>query len=346
MYGASQRLRLRLNLCAAAVVALAPTAASSADYFAGKTIEIVVGNFPGGGFDIYARTLARHLGSNIAGSPAIIVKNMPGAGSAKAGYYISTLAPKDGTSIGAVTPGAIIGPVLDDKPETMFEPMKVAYLGTANSGARICATFSNSKIRTFEDAAARKTLMGGVSAGNAVQDYAYLIKHTTAAQFDVIAGYKGTLDITIAMERGEIDGACGWDWSSAKAQKPDWVRDRKLNLLAQLGPTDNAELTALGAPPVWRYMKDDPARQVAELVISQQAFQRPYFVAIGTPGEIVATLRAGFDATLRDPQFLADAQKMHIDVSPLPGTKVQELVAKLYAAPPDLVERARAAIRP
>jgi hypothetical protein len=187
--------------------------------------------------------------------------------------------------------------------------------------------------------------MGGVSAGNAVQDYAYLIKHTTAAQFEVIAGYKGTLDITLAMERGEIDGACGWDWSSAKAQRPEWIRDRKLNILAQLGEAENRELTALGAPPIWHFMKSDEARKVAEIVISQQAFQRPYFTAMGTPAELVATLRTAFDATMGDPQFLADAQKMHIDVSPLSGAKVQDLVTKLYATPPDIVERARAAIR-
>src|SRR3954468_24346107 len=121
---------------------LAATASPAADYYAGKSVDMIVGNYPGGGFDIYARAVARHLGRNIPGNPTIVVKNMPGAGSAKSGYQVSTIAPKDGLSIGAITPGAIVGPLLDDKPETSFDPLKVTYLGTANAGARICATYA------------------------------------------------------------------------------------------------------------------------------------------------------------------------------------------------------------
>jgi len=275
-----------------------------------------------------------------------VVKNMPGAGSAKAGHHIQTIAPKDGLTIGAVTPGAIIGPLLDEKPEAIFDPMRVTYLGTANSGARICATYATSKVKSFADLLAQKARLGGVSPGDAVHDYAYLIKRTTNAQIDVIAGYKGTLDLALAMERGEVDGACGWDWSSAKSQKPEWIRDRKLNILAQLGPGENAELTRMGAPQIWTHMRNDAARQIHEMVVSQQAFTRPYFIATGTPPELVATLRTAFDATMRDPQYLADAEKMRIDISALPGATVQELVGKLYATPKAIVEQARVAIRP
>ena len=224
--------------------------------------------------------------------------------------------------------------------------MRVTYLGTSNSGARICATYATSKVKSFADLLAQKARLGGVSPGDAVHDYAYLIKRTTNAQIDVVAGYKGTLDLALAMERGEVDGACGWDWSSAKSQKPEWIRDRKLNILAQLGPGENTELTRMGAPQIWSYMRDDAARQVHAMVVSQQAFTRSYFIAAGTPPELVTTLRTAFDATMRDPQFLADADKMRIDVSPLPGATVQELVGKLYATPKAIVEQARAAIRP
>lgn len=332
-------------IAAAMGAAMAATPAGAADYYAGKTIEFVVGNYPGGGFDIYARTVARHLGRHIPGNPNIIVKNMPGAGSTKAGHYIGTIAPKDGTSIGGVTPGAIIGPLLNDKKDSLFDPTKVIWLGTANSGVRICTTFGASKTRSFDDAMTHRTRLGGVAAGDAVHDYAYLLKRTTAAQIDVVTGYKGTLDLTLAMERGEIDGVCGWDWSSAKAQKSDWLRDGKLHLLAQIALEPNAELTKLGAPQIWKFIKTEE-RPVAELVVSQQAFQRPYFTAPGTPAEHVNALRAAFDATMVDPQFLADANKMRIDISPLPGAKVQDLVAKLYTTPKDIVERAKAAIKP
>src|SRR5262249_52637258 len=293
---------------------LSTTPAAAADYYAGKTIDLVVGNYPGGGFDIYARALGRHLGRNIPGQPTVVVKNMPGAGSAKAGHHIQNIAPKDGLTIGAVTPGAIIGPLLDEKPEAIFDPMRVTYLGTSNSGARICATYTTSKVKSFADLLAQKARLGAVSPGDAVHDYAYLIKRTTNAQIDVVAGYKGTLDLALAMERGEVDGACGWDWSSAKAQKPDWIRDGKLHLLAQLGPKESPELTRMGVPQIWTYMKDEAARKVHETVVSQQAFTRPYFVAMGTPPELVSTLRTAFNATMRDPQYVADAEKLRIDI--------------------------------
>ncbi len=155
----------------------------------------MVGNYPGGGFDIYARAVARHLGRNIPGNPTVVVKNMPGAGSAKAGVHISTVAPKDGLSIGAVTPGAIVGPLLDDKPQSMFDPAKVTYLGTANSGTRICVTYDKSKVRSFKQAMTEKIVLGGVAPGDAVHDFAYMVRATTGAAISVVPGYKGTLDV-------------------------------------------------------------------------------------------------------------------------------------------------------
>ena len=337
---------LRAGPIAVAGLVITAIPAASQDYYAGKTIDLVVGNYPGGGFDIYARAVARHLGRNIPGNPTVVVKNMPGAGSAKAGVHISTVAPKDGLSIGAVTPGAIVGPLLDDKPQSMFDPAKVTYLGTANSGTRICVTYEKSKVRSFKQAMTEKIVLGGVAPGDAVHDFAYMVRATTGAPMSVVPGYKGTLDVTLAMERGEVDGACGWEWSSAKAQKPEWIRDGKLNLLAQIGPNANDELTKLGVPRLDDYIKDDDSRRVMALIVSQQAFQRPYFVAMGTPEAYVAILRKAFDATMQDEQFLADAKKLRIDVSPLPGATVQELVQKFYATPKHIVEQGRRAIRP
>jgi tripartite-type tricarboxylate transporter receptor subunit TctC len=325
---------------------LAAASASAADFYAGKTIEFEVGADVGGGYDIYARTLARHMGRHIPGSPTIVVKNMPGAGSGRTALYISNVAPKDGGTLGALMPGAIIGPLLDDKAETQFDPTKVIYLGSADAGTRVCATFQISKIKTFEDALKSKTIIGATAAGGATRDYAYLHNHTSGTKFDVVAGYKGTADITLAMERGEVDGTCGWDWSSVKSQKADWLRDHKLNLLVQVGLEANAELTRLGVPEIWKFIGNEEDRKIVELVVSQQVFQRSYIAPPGTPAEQIATLRAAFDATMTDPQFLADADTVRIAISPLPGAKVQEIVQKLYATPKSIVERARQVIKP
>jgi tripartite-type tricarboxylate transporter receptor subunit TctC len=327
-------------------LSLGPTPVAAADYYAGKTIDFIIGNFPGGGFDIYARALARHLGRHIPGRPNIVVKNLPGAGSAKAGHQVSQVSPKNGLTVGGVTPGAITGPLLEGKPNKLFDASQVTWIGTINVGTRICATYGNAKAKTFDQAMTQKTVFAGVAPGDATLDFAYMVKRTTGANIDVIAGYKGTQGVTLAVERGEADGACGWDWSSAKAMKPDWIRDGKLNFLLQIGPQENEELTKLGAPPLWKFIKTDDNRKVAELIVSQQNFQRPYFVAKDTPAELVAILRTAFDATMKDPQFLADAKKVHIDVAPLPGAKVQQLVEAFFATPQAIVERARQAIRP
>src|SRR5262249_21714521 len=182
---------------------LAAEPAPAADYFGGKTIELVVGGDAGGGYDIYARAVARHLARHIGGNPNVVVKNMPGAGSTRAGIYITTVAPKDGTSIGAMMPGAITGPLLDDKPNQQFDPTKAIYIGTADSGVRLCVTYQNSKIKSFADAQKTKTVVGASAAGGATRDYAYLHNHTSGTKFDVVSGYQGTVDIALAMERGE-----------------------------------------------------------------------------------------------------------------------------------------------
>ncbi len=325
---------------------LALATAQAADYYAGKTIEFTVGGDVGGGYDIYARTVARHLGKHIPGNPTIVVKNMPGAGSTRAGIYISTVAPKDGTAMGAMMPGAIMEPLLEDKPRNQFDPTKVIYIGTADSGVRVCVTYQNSKIKTFEDAQKQKTVLGASAAGGATRDYAYLHNHTAGTKFEVVSGYKGTVDIALAMERGEVDGMCGWDWSSVKSQKSDWVRDKKLHVLVQVSLEPSEELTELGVPHIWKFVTEPGNRRVAELVISQQVFQRSYIAPPGTPAEQIAILRKAFDETMMDPEFLADAQKMKISITPLPGAKVQDVISKLYATPKDFVDRAKSVIKP
>src|SRR6266850_3518004 len=184
----------------AAVMAAAATPAPAADYFAGKSIDLLIGAPPAGGYDIYARALARHLGQNIPGKPNIIPKNMPGAASGRAAGFLSTLAPKDGTVIAAIMPGAVMGPLLDEKAEVLFDPTKVQYLGTANNGTRVCVSRKDSKVKTFADALTQKAAFGGVSSNDSTREYGYMLKKTAGAQYDVVSGYSGTAEIALAME--------------------------------------------------------------------------------------------------------------------------------------------------
>jgi tripartite-type tricarboxylate transporter receptor subunit TctC len=320
--------------------------ATAADFYAGKTIDLMIGAPPGGGYDVYARTLARHYGRHIPGNPTIIPKNMPGAGSARVGGFISGIAPKDGTVIGGLMPGAVMNPLLDPKAEVLFDPTKVVYLGNVNNGTRVCISGKKSKIQTFDDALTQKGVFGGVSTNDSTRDYGYLHKKTSGAIYDMVTGYAGTPDLALAVERGEIDGFCGFDWASLKAQKPDWVRDKLVHVLLQDSLEPNEELTKLGVPSVFKYVKNDNDRKVVEFVISQQVFHRSFIAPPETPADQIKVLRKAFIDTTSDPQFLADANKMRIDVAPLSGDKVQDVVMKLFASPKDIVERARQAINP
>jgi tripartite-type tricarboxylate transporter receptor subunit TctC len=331
------------TLCVALAIIASP--ASASDYYAGKTIELIVGGGPGGGYDIYARAVARHLGRHIPGTPAIVVKNMPGAGSGKAAQYITNIAPKDGTSIAGIMPGAIMSPLLDDRTAPLFDPTKVLYIGTANNGTRVCVSLKGAKIASMEDARKAKAKFGSSGQNDSTYEYGNLHRHTSGALWDMVSGYRGTPDMALALERGEIDGVCGWDWSSFKSQKPDWLRDNKVNVFLQVSMEPHPELTRMGVPTVFKYVENEEDRKVVELVISQTIFHRSYIAPPATSPAQLEILRKAFDDTMKDPQFLAEAEKVRIDIEPLPGAKVQEVIMKLFATPKEIVERARRAIR-
>jgi hypothetical protein len=239
-----------------------------------------------------------------------------------------------------------MGPMLDEKAESLFDPTKVLFLGTANNGTRVCLSRAGSQISTFDDTLIRKASFGSISANESTRDYAYMHKRASGARYDIVSGYSGTAQVALALERGEIDGACGWDWSSIKSQRPDWITDKKINLLLQTGREPNPELAKMGVPSAFKYVPDEADRRAVELIVSQEVFLRSYILPAEVPPALLDELRSAFDATMRDPQFLADAARMRIDISPLPGASVQDLVRKLYATPKEVITRARQLISP
>jgi|EndMetStandDraft_8_1072994.scaffolds.fasta_scaffold87798_3 tripartite-type tricarboxylate transporter receptor subunit TctC len=327
-----------------AVLAAAPSEA--ADFYAGKSVEFIIGSDVGGGYDIYARVIARHLHRFIPGNPTIVPKNQPGAGSGRAASFLYSVAAKDGTVIGAVFPGAVMGPLLDDRAQPLYDPTRFQYLGSADNATRVCISHERSAIKRFEDALQRKTMMGASAAGGSTRDYLIMHRKTTGAMFEPVAGYKGTADIFLAMERGEVDGMCGLDWASLKSQRPDWVRNSAVNILAQVSLEPDAELTRLGVPPIWKFVRSAEDRKAAELIVGQQVFGRPYLAPPQAATEPLAILRQAFAATMQDKDFLADAERARIDVVASTGERVQQLVEQLYATPKPVVERAKELIKP
>jgi tripartite-type tricarboxylate transporter receptor subunit TctC len=339
--------RGRLTATATALVAcLTAAPAPAADFYAGKSIDFLVGGDVGGGYDIYARVVGRHLNRFIPGSPTIVIKNQPGAGSGRAATYLFGVAPKDGSVIGAVFPGVIMGPLLDDRAQALFDPTKFQYLGSADNATRVCISHERSRIKSFDDTLKQKAIMGASAAGGSTRDYINMLKKTTGAMFELVAGYKGTADIFLAMERGEVDGMCGLDWASLKSQRPGWVRDKTATILAQVNLEPEAELTRLGVPQIWKFIRSEDDKKAVELIISQQVFGRPYLAPPGAAAEPLRILRAAFAATMQDKDFLADAERTRIDVVPSSGEKVQQLVEQLYATPKATVERAKDLIKP
>lgn len=324
--------------------ALAAVPAAAQDFYAGKTLTVIAGSGVGGGFDLYARAVARHIVKHLPGKPNAIVQNMPGAGSMKATEFIYTHAPKDGTAFAIVFPGAIVEPLLGGREKFRFDPPKLEYLGSANSGARLCITFHTSKVKTFEDAQRMTATMGGSAPGDSTTDYTLMLNALAGAKFKSIQGYKSTSETLLAVERGEVDGLCGLDASSFQAQRPAWYGTKLSNMLIQVSLEPKPDLTKLGAPSVWKYVPE-ANRKVMELILAQQEFHRPFIAPPGTPAPRLAELRKAFDATMNDAEFLADAKRQNLDIAPKSAEVVTKLVHDMYAAPADIVQRAAKALR-
>jgi tripartite-type tricarboxylate transporter receptor subunit TctC len=332
---------LAIGALGLATAGLDAPSAQAADFYAGKTVNFIVGADAAGGYDVYARAITRHLARFIPGTPTIVVQNMPGAGSGKAASYIYAVAPRDGTTIAALFPGVIIDPLVQKRAVAQFDATKITYLASADSDPRVCVTGPSSKIKTFEQTLTEKTVVGASQSGGSTSDYAYMIKNATGAKFDIVSGYKGTAEILVSIERGEAEGVCGLDWSSFKTQRPQWLRDKTAHVIMQAATGPNAELAALNTPTVESFVKNDLDKKAVSLVISQQVFSRPYVAPPGVPAEQTKILRDAFAAVLHDPQFLADAETARLTINPSSAETVQRTVEKLYSSPADVVQRAR-----
>ena len=320
--------------------------AQAQDFYAGKQLTIVVANTAGSGYDTYGRLLARHISKHIPGKPTVIVQNMPGAGSIKATDYTFNVAPKDGTTFTLAMPGALVEPLTGDPTKYRYDPVKIAYIGTMDSGTRMCMTRPGSPIRTMDDARKNRTIMAATAIGSSAFDYPNFINAVAGTKFNVVTGYPGPGDLFLAAERGEAEGLCGIELSTYSALRPGWLSgDKKGNALVQLGLEVNPRVTELGFPPIWDFIKPED-KPLVELIVSQQVFQRPFLAPAETPAPQLRVLRTAFMAALRDPELLEEAKKSTIELNPKSGEEVEALVKKIYGAPKSLIDQMAKAIRP
>ncbi len=325
-------------------LALPMPVASAANFYEGKNVRLIVGSDVGGGFDTVARLVARHYGRHVPGNPTFIVQNMPGAGSAKAAAFVYSAAEKDGTIVAALNPGGLVAPLFEGR-NTGFEAARFQYIASADTTARVCFTLKNSKVKTFADAQKNETVIGAGAVGSSSYDYALMHQQLNGAKFKVVSGYKGMADILLALERGEVDGLCGYDWSGLKAVRPNMIKDG-FNYLLQVTVEPVPELDAMNVPNASTFANNETDRAALELIAGQQMFGRPYALAPEVPKDRVQLLRAGFVAMAKDKDFLIDADKLQMSIDVASGADVQALIERMYAAPREVVERAKKAIRP
>lgn len=311
---------------------------SAADTYAGKTVTILVGTDETSGFSLYSRTIAPHLSRHLPGTPTVIVRNMPGAGGSTAATYMAQRAARDGTIIATMPANAMMDRLFGRKVDV--DPTLFGFVGGAERGTRLCVTGSRSAVKTLDDAMKQKAIIGATAPGSPTSDYPNFLKRSTGVKFDIVYGYSGVGSLYYAIERGEIDGVCGVDWTALKAQKPDALRDKTMNIIVQFNEHQDSELKALGVPQPWSLMKDDVDRQAVLLMVNfQQAFGKAYIAPPQTPVDRLSTLRSAFAAVLQDEQFLADARKQRLDIHNVEGSEVEAAVINLYRAPAPTVKR-------
>jgi len=337
--------RLLLPILVAALYAqLAQAQDGAAAFYKGKQINLIVGSSAGGGYDTYARLLARHLGKYIPGNPVIVPSNMPGAGSNAAAAHIYAVAPKDGTVIGAVQTAAVLDPLFGDKARMKHDASKFIYLGSATVDYYVCVVRADAPVKSFQEALSREVIIGASQPGTSTRDFPALLNNAVGAKFRIVSGYPGTREITLAIEKGEVQGLCGFSWSSLSVQHPDWLQNGFIRVLVQEHDKGHPDVNRMGVPLAVDFAKSPQDRQIMELIYSSEIFGRPYILPPGVPADRVATLRKAFMDALRDPELRAEGERLGLDLDPISGEELQKIAEKIYATPPDIVERAKQAV--
>ena len=341
------RLRL-LAKSLAASLALSAGAAQAQDavaqFYKGKSINMVVGTSAGGGYDLYARLIARFLGKFVPGNPSIVVSNMPGAGSLVATQYIANLGPKDGTAIAAVFFGVVMEPLLGDAAKAKFDPLKINFVGSANKETPICIARSDAAVQKMEDVFSKELVVGASATSGSTRDFPALLRNTLGAKFRIVGGYPGSNEISLAIEKHEVEAACGYGWTSLIAGRPQWLRDKFINILAQEALSPNPVMKQMGIPLAIDFAKTPEQRQVMEMIYAPLEWGRPYIAAPEVPADRMAALQAAFTQTMEDREFLDEAKKQNVDIEPMSVPEIKGLLNRLYKASPDIVEKAKKAI--
>ena len=309
-------------------------------FYKGKTVDMVIGYSPGGGYDVYARLVARHMGQFVPGAPNIVARNMPGGGSRVAAGFMSRIAPKDGSVLATADQSLSLAQAIGDK-GIQFDTTKFLYIGNPSQENNTTVTWYTSGIKTIEDATKQEVPMGA-TGGSTSSQYPKAMNALLGTKFKIILGYPGGNDINLAMEKGEVAGRGSNSWASWKSTRPDWLRDKKINILVQIGLNKAPDLPDV--PLLMDLAKNDSDRAVLKMLSSPSAVGRPIFTTPGVPGDRVKALRAAFDKMVKDQAFIDEAKKSNLEIDPVSGEELQKIVNDIVATPKETAQRTAAII--
>jgi tripartite-type tricarboxylate transporter receptor subunit TctC len=320
------------------VAAVAAHADPVADFYRGKTLNLIIGTSSGNDYDFRGRLLARYLGRHLPGEPTIIPQNMPGVGGVKAANYLATIAPHDGTTLHMIMSNMMSSEAIGAQ-GVQFDTRKFFWIGNTSSTPNVTVSWYKSGVTSIEQVKTQQLIVGA-PGGTVGVIYATVMNALIGTKFKLVTGYPGGNEVNLALERGEIDGRASNSWASWKSTHPDWVKDKKIIVLVQIGLKRAPDLADV--PLLYELAHNDADRQVLTFLSADTAIARSLVATPDTPPERVEALRRAFDVTMRDPDFLAEAEKAQLDVDPMPGAEAQKIADSIVNTPPDVVARAKA----
>jgi tripartite-type tricarboxylate transporter receptor subunit TctC len=313
-----------------------------ANFYKGKQVDLYVGFSAGGGYDLYARILARHMGHHIPGNPNIVVKNRVGAGSVTLTNALYETLPKDGSAFGEIGRGIPTEPLFGNK-KAKFDPVKFTWIGSMNNEVSTCVAWHKVPVNTWEDMVTRGMVVGGVGRGTDTDAFPIVLNNVLGTKLRLITGYPGGADINIAYQRGEVEGRCGWSWSSVVSTRAKWLKEKKIKVLIQMATTKHPDLPDV--PFVMDLAKTEQDKQVLKLIFSRQLWGRPFLAPPGLPPERAKALKTAFNATMKDAKFLAETKKLKLEINPVTGDEIEKGIKELYSYPKSIVEAAKKALQ-
>jgi tripartite-type tricarboxylate transporter receptor subunit TctC len=324
--------------CLAIGLHLPAHAQSVEEFYRAHPVNLVIGFPVSNAYDTYGRAVARHLGKHIPGNPTVIPVNRPGAGSLTAVNFLYNGAPKDGSMIATFNRSVPLEPLMGNS-TARFDARKFNWLGSVGNEVSVCVGWHTAAVKNWNDLLTKDFVAGATSLGADTGVFAQVLKNVFGSKIKIITGYPGGGEIGLAMEKGEVDGRCGWSWSGVKSQRPAWITERQINILVQLGLQKSDDLP--NVPLIMDLAANEDQRQILKLVFSRQEFAWPFAAPPDIPNDRKQALLNGFAATLKDPEFLEDAKKIQIDVNPISGAAVEKLIGDLYETPEAVTAKVR-----